>query len=91
MFLFDESFKRFLLGSCQRDSFTLETVARKAGMLLSPRRERVSGRGEEEGLFVKKTLIFKRGKQSDVFVVNGRAETWVGTASGICFPVVSGK
>lgn len=83
--------KRFLLGCCQRDGFTLETVTRKASMLLSPKRERVSGRGEEEGLFVEKTLIFKRGKQFDVFVVDGRAEIWIETASGICFSAVSQK
>lgn len=88
---FDKSFKRFLLGCCQRDSFTLETVTRKAGMLLSPRRERVSRRREEEGLFVEKTLIFKSGKQSDVFVVDEKAEIWIETASGICFSVVSWK
>jgi len=58
-------------------------------MLLSSRKERVSRRGEEEGLFVEKTLIFKRGKQSDVFVVDGKAETCIETASGICFSAVS--
>ena len=90
-FLMHHLLKRFLLGSCQRDSFTLETLTRKAGMLLSPRRKRVSRRGEEEGLFVEKTLIFKRGKQSDVLVVDGKAEIWIETASGICFSVVSWK
>lgn len=43
-------------------------------MLLSPRRERVSRRGEEEGLFVEKTSVFKRGKQSVLFVVHRKAE-----------------
>lgn len=75
--------KKFLLGSCQRDGFSLETVIRKTGMLLSPRGERVSRRGEKEGLLLKKTLIFKREKQSDVCVVNGKAEIWIETTSGI--------
>lgn len=52
-------------------------------MLLSPRGERVSRRGEKEGLLLKKTLIFKREKQSDVCVVNGKAEIWIETTSEI--------
>lgn len=83
--------KRFLLGCCQGDGFTLRAVTRKAGMFLSPRRERVSRRREWEGHFTEKTLIFKRGKQSYIFVVDGKAEIWIESASGICFSVASQK